>query len=142
MLEARARRQIKAALVLKIAPDVSEADLDDIAALALDRELDGLIVGNTTINRPDTLKSAHRAEAGGLSGAPLFQLSTRILAAMHQRVGERVPLIGTGGIFTVDDVLAKLAAGAVAVQVYSALIYEGPGLVRRLKRGLAAARRK
>jgi len=142
VLEARARRQIKAALVLKIAPDVSEADLDDIAALALDRELDGLIVGNTTINRPDTLKSAHRAEAGGLSGAPLFQLSTRILAAMHQRVGERVPLIGTGGIFTVDDVLAKLAAGAVAVQVYSALIYEGPGLVRRLKRGLAAARRK
>jgi dihydroorotate dehydrogenase len=142
VLEARSRRQVKAALVLKIAPDVTEADLDDIASLAVDRRLDGLIVGNTTVGRPDTLKSVHRGEAGGLSGAPLFALSTRILAAMHARVGDRVPLIGTGGIFTVEDVLAKLAAGAVAVQVYSALIYEGPGLVGRLKRGLAAARRR
>lgn len=142
VLEARSRRGIKAALVLKIAPDVSEADLDDIAALALDRRLDGLIVGNTTISRPDTLKSMHRDETGGLSGAPLLPLSTRVLAAMHSRVGDRVPLIGTGGIFAVEDVLAKLAAGAVAVQVYSALVYEGPGLVGRLKRGLAAARRR
>lgn len=141
VLEARSRRQVKAALVLKIAPDVTEADLDDIAALAVDRRLDGLIVGNTTISRPDTLRSRHRSETGGLSGAPLFPLSTRVLGAMHQRVGDRVPLIGTGGIFTVEDVLAKFAAGAVAVQVYSALIYEGPGLVSRLKRGLAAARR-
>jgi dihydroorotate dehydrogenase len=142
VLEARARRQVKAALVLKIAPDVSEADLDDIAVLSLDRQLDGLIVGNTTIGRPDTLRSAHRGETGGLSGAPLFQLSTRMLHAMHVRVGARVPLIGTGGIFTVGDVLAKFAAGATAVQLYSGLVFEGPGLVGRLKRGLAAARRK
>lgn len=142
VLEARTRRQIRAALVLKIAPDVSEADLDDIAALALDRGLDGLIVGNTTITRPETLRSPHRGETGGLSGAPLFDLSTRVLGAMHARVGDRIPLIGTGGIFTVEDMLAKFAAGATAVQIYSALIYEGPGLVGRLKRGLAAARRR
>ncbi len=142
VLDARSRLGVKTAIVLKIAPDLNEADLDDIAAVATDRRLDAMILGNTTISRPETLKSPHKGEAGGLSGAPLFELSTRVLAGMHARVGDKVPLIGTGGISSAAEAAAKLKAGAVAVQLYSALIYQGPALVARIKRELPALMRK
>lgn len=129
-------------VLLKIAPDLTEADLADIAAVASDGAVDGLIVSNTTVWRPDTLKSAHRGETGGLSGVPLFDLSTRVLADMYRATGGAVPLIGVGGVATGADVYAKIRAGASLVQLYTALVYEGPGLVGRIKRELATLLRR
>ena len=124
-------------LLLKIAPDVSLTELDDIVAVALARGLDGMIVSNTTIGRPESLREQVVArETGGLSGAPLFDLSTRILAETARRVEKRFPLIGVGGIDSARAAKAKLAAGATLVQLYSALVYKGPGLVWEIKRGL------
>jgi dihydroorotate dehydrogenase len=124
-------------LFLKVAPDLDDAAIADLVAVALAAPcLQGLIVSNTTLSRPDTLRSTHRAETGGLSGAPLMALSTQVLGAFAQAVGDRLDLIGAGGIRTPQDVAAKLAAGAKAVQLYSALVYEGPGLVERLCRAL------
>ena len=124
-------------LLLKIAPDVSLAELDDIVAVALARGLDGMIVSNTTISRPESLREQVVArQAGGLSGAPLFDLSTHILAETARRVEKRFPLVGVGGIDSARAARAKLAAGATLVQLYSALVYKGPGLVREIKRGL------
>lgn len=136
-LTARGRR---VPLFLKLAPDLDEAAIATIAEIALAAPcLHGLIVSNTTLARPDTLQSPHRGETGGLSGAPLMASSTQILAAFAQAVGDRLDLIGAGGIATPEDVAAKLAAGAKAVQLYSALVYEGPGLVERLCQGLLAS---
>lgn len=123
---------------LKIAPDLSPAELDDIAALALDLKLDAVITTNTTLDR-DGLRSAAKVEAGGLSGKPLFEKSTRVLAEMHQRLGDRVPLIGVGGVSSADDALAKIKAGATAVQLYTALSYQGLSLVPRILSGLSHA---
>jgi dihydroorotate dehydrogenase len=99
--------------------------------------IEGLIVSNTTIARP-ALKSAHVNEAGGLSGAPLFAPSTEILRQMRQRLGHAVILVGVGGVSSGADAYAKIRAGASLVQLYTALVYEGPGLVNRIKRELAA----
>jgi dihydroorotate dehydrogenase len=99
--------------------------------------LHGLIVSNTTIARPETLRSAHKGETGGLSGAPLMAKSTQVLKAFSDAVGEKLDLIGAGGVASGADAWAKLQAGAQAVQLYSALAYEGPGLVKRIKRELA-----
>ena len=125
-------------LLVKIAPDVGEDDLDDIVAVARALRIDGLIVGNTTLSRPATLQSPRKTEAGGLSGAPLMSLSTAVLKRAAQRVERQFPLIGVGGVGSGEDAYAKIRAGATLVQLYSMMVYDGPPLIRRIKDGLAA----
>ncbi|MCH7542692.1 MAG: dihydroorotate dehydrogenase (quinone), partial [Proteobacteria bacterium] len=120
-------------LVLKIAPDLDDEDLAEIAEVALSGAIDGLIIANTTIARPAGLRSRRKSEAGGLSGRPLLALSTEILGKMYRLTKGEVPLIGVGGISSAADALAKIRAGASLVALYSALIYQGPGLVSRIK---------
>ncbi len=129
------------ALLLKIAPDLAPADARDVAEVALAGGIDGLIVGNTTIARPPDLRSRHAKESGGLSGRPLFALSTEALRQFYRLTEGRLPLIGVGGITSGADAYAKIRAGASLVQLYTALIYHGPGLVVRIKRDLAACLR-
>ena len=135
---ARDRLQARPPLLLKIAPDLTEDDQRDIADVALELGLDGLIISNTTIARPPLRATRHAGEAGGLSGAPLFAPSTALLARMYRLTGGKMPLIGVGGIATARDVYAKIRAGASLVQIYSAMVYEGPGLAARLVRDLPA----
>ncbi|MCC5996034.1 MAG: quinone-dependent dihydroorotate dehydrogenase [Oceanicaulis sp.] len=123
---------------LKVAPDLEPADIDAIAEAALRHRLSGLIVSNTTLARPETLKSRHRAETGGLSGAPLKARSTELVRAFYQRAGAQLPIIGVGGIDSAQAAYEKIRAGASAVQLYTALIYQGPGLAVRIRDGLAA----
>lgn len=123
---------------LKVAPDLDEAGIEAIVRAALDNRMSGLIVSNTTLARPDTLKSRHRGEAGGLSGAPLTNMSNSVLRRFRQLAGADLPLIGVGGINSVESAYARIRSGASALQLYTALIYEGPGLVGRLRDGLAA----
>jgi dihydroorotate dehydrogenase len=125
------------ALLLKIAPDLSAQDRADIAEVALELKLDGLIVSNTTVARPGDLRSPAKAETGGLSGRPLFQPSTQLLAEMTRRTEGRLLMVGVGGVATGADAYAKLRAGASLVQLYTALIYEGPAAVTRIRRELA-----
>ena len=124
---------------LKVAPDLDSDAISDICDVVRSHAswLSGLIVSNTTIARPDTLKSAERDEAGGLSGAPLLEPSTEILRAFSNELKDEFDLIGVGGIASGADAYEKIKAGAHAVQLYSALVYHGPGLVRRIKRDLA-----
>ena len=124
-------------LLLKIAPDLDAEQLADIAKVATDSGIDGLIVSNTTVARPAGLKSRHRDEPGGLSGRPLFAPSTEILRAVFRLTEGRMPLIGVGGVASGADAYAKIKAGASLVQLYTALIYQGPGLVGRIKSELA-----
>jgi dihydroorotate dehydrogenase len=128
-------------LLVKIAPDLTPEDERDIAAVALESGLDGLIVSNTTVDRPESLRSAQRGETGGLSGRPLFDPSTRLLARMFAAPEGRVPLIGVGGIASGADAYAKIRAGASLVQLYTALAYHGPGLLDRIKIELLACLR-
>jgi dihydroorotate dehydrogenase len=121
---------------LKIAPDLDEQGLDDIAEEVQSNGLTGLIVSNTTLSRTG-LKSANRNEAGGLSGAPVFERSTIILAKMRQRVGPHMPLIGVGGVNDFGSALAKIEAGAHLVQLYTGMIYGGPGIARAINNGLS-----
>ena len=123
---------------LKVAPDLTEAEVIGIAEAALAYGLTGLVVANTTVERPASLKDALRAETGGLSGAPLMDRSTRLLKAFRQASAGRLILIGVGGVASGADAYAKIRAGASAVQLYTALIFEGPGLVVRLRAELAA----
>ena len=125
-------------LLAKVGPDLTDEEVGDIAEAALTSGVDGLIVGNTTVERPSSLKSPHKAEAGGLSGQPLTARATACLATMYRLTGGRLPIIGCGGIMNGDDAYAKLRAGASLVQLYSALVFEGPALVARIKRELAA----
>jgi dihydroorotate dehydrogenase len=127
------------ALLVKIAPDLSEQDRADIAEVALAHKLDGLIVANTTTERPAGLQGKHAGETGGLSGAPLFEPSTALLADMARRTEGKMTLIGVGGISTGRQAYAKLRAGATLVQLYTALIYDGPEAVLRIKAELAEA---
>ena len=120
---------------LKIAPDLADAELADVAEVALSSGIDAVIATNTTLSR-DGLKSAHRAEAGGLSGAPLFEKSTRTLARLSDLTGGALPLIGVGGIASAEDAYAKIRAGASAVQLYTALVYGGLSLAADIARGL------
>lgn len=124
-------------LLVKVAPDLTDADIADIAAIANSGKVDGLIATNTTITRPDTLMSTHRLETGGLSGKPLNTLSTRIISDFYRETGGSVPLIGVGGIASGADAYAKIRAGASLVQVYSGLVFEGPSLPGRICRSLA-----
>jgi dihydroorotate dehydrogenase len=128
----------KAPIFLKVAPDLDEAQIDAIVEAALASGLDALIVGNTTLQRPAGLRSANAGETGGLSGAPLMSLSTAVLARFHAKAAGRIALIGVGGIASGADAYAKIRAGASAVQFYSAMVYEGPGLVLRVRRELSA----
>jgi dihydroorotate dehydrogenase len=138
VLEARAGLTRRPPLLLKIAPDLTDTDRQDIAEVALASGLDGLIVSNTTIARPPSLDPRFAQETGGLSGRPLFQPATEILRDLYRRTGGRLPIIGVGGIASAADAYAKIRAGASLVQIYSALVFEGPGLVRRIKDDLAA----
>jgi dihydroorotate dehydrogenase len=117
-------------MLLKIAPDLSEAELDAIAAVLLNARIDGLICTNTTIDRSAIAGSAHAEETGGLSGKPLFDKATSVLHAMATRLGGKVPLVGVGGVLSGADAAAKIAAGASLVQFYSGMIYRGPELIR------------
>ncbi len=123
-------------LLVKVAPDLSPGDCRGIADVALSRGVDGLIVGNTTTARPP-LRSVHRDEGGGLSGAPLFELSTRLLSELYRLTEGRLVLVGTGGVASGRDAYTKIRAGASLVQLYTALVFEGPRLVGRIKRELA-----
>jgi dihydroorotate dehydrogenase len=123
-------------LFLKVAPDLTADDIDDIASVALVQKIDALIVSNTTIERPTTLRSLHRGQAGGLSGAPLRPKALAVLKEFRRRLGTEVPLIGVGGIDSAEAAYARIRAGASAVQLYTALVYQGPGLVSTLKSGL------
>jgi dihydroorotate dehydrogenase len=125
-------------MFLKVAPDLDDTQIMDICDAVARHGVNGVIAGNTTLARPDTLRSKYRGEAGGLSGAPLTGLSTHVVARFHAFAGGRFPLMGVGGIFNGADAYAKIRAGACAVQLYSALVYGGPGLVGRIKRDLAA----
>jgi dihydroorotate dehydrogenase len=125
-------------IFLKIAPDLTEADVQDIVEVAMAGGIDALIISNTTLARPEGLKGAARGETGGLSGAPLLAASTRVLSWARAASGGRLALIGVGGISSAADAYAKIRAGASAVQLYTALAYEGPALVSRLKADLAA----
>ena len=129
-------------LLVKIAPDLNAAQMAEIAAAALDLKLDGLIVGNTTVARPDSLTGRHRGEAGGLSGQPLFAPSTRVLGEIYRLTQGRVPLIGVGGIGGAAEAYAKIRAGASLVQLYTALVYQGPGLIAEINAGLAEMLRR
>ncbi|MFZ5690924.1 MAG: quinone-dependent dihydroorotate dehydrogenase [Pseudomonadota bacterium] len=126
-----------APLLLKIAPDLSLADLDDIVGIARSRKVDGMVVGNTTVTRPPSLREREKAiEQGGLSGKPLFALSTRMLAETYVRLEGAMPVIGVGGIDSGEAAIAKLRAGATLVQLYSALVFHGIGLVNEIKRAM------
>lgn len=128
-------------LLLKVAPDLTEEDRRDIAAVALESGLQGLIVSNTTLARPASLRSPHRQETGGLSGRPLFEASTALLAEFYRLTQGRIPLVGVGGIASGRDAYRKVRAGASLVQLYSALVFHGPGLVGDIRRDLAACLR-
>lgn len=124
-------------VLLKIAPDISLDALDAMVRTALRRGIDGLVIANTTISRPATLQeTALAGEAGGLSGRPLFGLSTRLLAQAFLRLEGKMPLVGVGGIESAETAWAKIEAGASLLQLYTALVYRGPGLVGEIKRGL------
>ena len=119
-------------LLIKIAPDLAPEDEEDVAAVALARGVDGLLVANTTIQRPEIVPERYRGESGGLSGAPLFLKSTEQLGRFYRLTGGRLPLIGVGGILRGADAYAKIRAGASALQLYTALVYRGPRVVSRI----------
>ena len=125
-------------ILVKIAPDIDLNQLDDIVAVAKSRNVDGLIVSNTTIARPAFLaETALAREAGGLSGRPVFNRSTALLANAYQRVEGAFPLVGVGGVDSAETAIAKIEAGASLVPLYTALVYQGPDLIRDINTGIA-----
>lgn len=133
-----ARGAIATPLFVKIAPDLDAGEIDDIARVAIDGRVDGLIVSNTTLARDGVPSN----EAGGCSGRPLFERSTAVLRAVREATGGALPLIGVGGVASGEQAYAKLGAGASAVQLYTGLVFEGPGLIARIKAELAAMLRR
>ncbi len=123
------------ALLIKIAPDLSFSEIDEVLESALKHDIDGIVATNTTLARGGLLSSNY-GEAGGLSGAPVAQISNDIIAYVSQRVHGQLAIVGVGGVFTAEDVKKKLAAGATLVQLYTGLVYEGPGLAGRLLRAM------
>lgn len=136
-----ARGSVAVPVFVKVAPDLEVADFDTIARIAIDGGIDGLIVSNTTITRP-ALRSSAAGESGGLSGAPLAGLAMAALQGFAAATGGALPLVAAGGIGSAAEAYARIRAGASAVQLYSALVYEGPGLVQRIKAELAALLRR
>ncbi len=139
---AEVRPEAPPPLLVKIAPDLDSSEVADIVAVALESDLAGLIVGNTTLERPPGLAGRHRRQTGGLSGRPLFAPSTRILAEISRLTGGRLALIGVGGVASGAEAYAKIRAGACLIQLYSGLVYQGPGLICRIKAELAACLRR
>lgn len=140
VIDARERTRRSIPLLLKIAPDLTLPELDDTVGLARKHRVDGMIVGNTTVSRPQSLRDRKTAmETGGLSGRPLFKLSTRMLAETFIRAEGAFPLIGVGGIDSGATAIAKIKAGATLLQLYSGLVYQGVGLVSQIKSDLLAA---
>jgi dihydroorotate dehydrogenase len=137
LAEARKALAGQAPVFLKVAPDLDDGEIETIAAAVQAFALDGIVVSNTTVSRPD-LASVQREETGGLSGAPLMSLSTLALSRFRAALPKDFTLIGAGGIASGSDAYAKIRAGASAVQLYSSLVFEGPGVIRRIKRDLAA----
>src|SRR6266851_4326532 len=142
LLAARDEIGSHAPLLVKIAPDLAPEERRDIAAVALATQIDGIIVANTTVARPQGLRSTAAGETGGLSGRPLFEPSTELLGEMFRLTEGRVPLIGVGGVANAADAYAKIRAGASLVQLYTALVFAGPGLLGRIKSGLAELLRR
>jgi dihydroorotate dehydrogenase len=138
LLELRGKTGYRVPLLLKIAPDLTPEECKDIAQVALETGIDGLIASNTTVERPPGLVSRYAGEAGGLSGRPLFVRSTALLADLYRLTQGRLPLIGVGGIMSAEDAYAKIRAGASLVQLYTALVFAGPDLVTQIKSGLAS----
>ncbi|MXP26434.1 quinone-dependent dihydroorotate dehydrogenase [Altererythrobacter indicus] len=130
-----ARGTCAAPIFLKVAPDLEPADIDAISRIAMDRKLGALIVSNTTISRP-ALRSTQARETGGLSGAPLKSLALTRLRDFRKATGGQMPLIGVGGIATAEDAWERITAGASLIQLYSAMVYEGPGIARKITKGL------
>lgn len=129
------RKPVQKPILLKIAPDLTNEQLVDIISIVQDSKIAGVIATNTTISR-ENLKSANREEIGGLSGKPLTSRSTEVIKFLHQKSGGSFPIIGVGGIHSVEDALEKLNAGASLIQLYTGFIYEGPALVRDINRAL------
>lgn len=138
VMAARSATGHRTPVLVKIAPDLTSEDRADIAVVALASGIDGLVVSNTTIARPDGLPGDLASQAGGLSGRPLMGPSTELLREMAGRTGRRLPIIGVGGVASGADAYAKIRAGASLVQLYTALVYQGPALVTAIKRDLAA----
>ena len=135
VMEVREGLDRKISVFLKIAPDLSEAEIAEISEVAIETGISGIIATNTTLSR-DGLKSPHRDEMGGLSGAPVFEKSTRVLAQLSKLTDGKLPLIGVGGVSNAKEAYAKIKAGASAVQLYTALVYGGMGLVKDIVTGL------
>ena len=138
VMEVRASLARPIPIFLKIAPDLTDDELAEIVEAALTSGISGIIATNTTLSR-DGVRSAHKAQTGGLSGAPLFERSTRVLAKLSHLTDGKLPLIGVGGISTVDQAYQKIRAGASAVQLYTAMVYEGLSVAAKVARGLDAA---
>jgi dihydroorotate dehydrogenase len=138
LISERTAQNLHVPLLLKIAPDVTLHELDDIVEIALAAQIEGLIVGNTTVARPSSLGSVLARESGGLSGVPLFERSTALLRETRARGGTRLVLVGTGGVSSGAAAYAKIRAGATLVQVYTALALKGPALIGRIKAELLA----
>lgn len=136
LVQVMAARTRDTPVFLKVAPDLQPADIDDIVGVAMARGIAALIVSNTTISRP-ALRSRHADEAGGLSGAPLRDMAQQRVIDFRKASGGQLPLIGVGGISSAEDAYARIRAGASLVQIYSALVYQGPGLARRINTQLA-----
>ena len=137
VMEARLRLARPIPVFLKIAPDLSSGELEDIVDVALAAKVAGIIATNTTLSR-EGLKSANRDESGGLSGAPLFEKSTRVLARLSQLTHGLLPLIGVGGVGSAEQAYEKIRAGATAVQIYTAMVYQGISMVPKVASGLDA----
>ena len=137
MIDARDSAPRCVPVLIKIAPDVDAPGLADIAEVVLARGIDGVIVTNTTISRPALNDAATARESGGLSGRPLFRMSTIALARFRQLVGPSLPLIGAGGVDSTEAAFAKITAGADLVQFYTGLVYQGPGLPGTILAGLS-----
>lgn len=135
VIETRDSLERRVPVFLKIAPDLDRAGIEDIAAVAVETGIDGVIATNTTLSR-EGLQSAHRDQAGGLSGAPLFEKSTRVLAQLSELLDGKLPLIGVGGISDAEQAYAKICAGASAVQLYTAMVYGGLSLGAEIAQGL------
>lgn len=137
ILDAVQPRALGKSVLVKLAPDLAEDALAPIIEVCVAHGVAGLIISNTTIARPETLRSPHRTEAGGLSGAPLFAASTAMLAQAHRIAGGRLTLIGAGGVASGAQAYAKIRAGAALVQLYTGFAYHGPALIGRIKRELS-----
>lgn len=138
VFRAAAQQHLAGPLLLKIAPDLTDDQLDAVLAVALAHPIAGIVATNTTLARPPTLTARVKQESGGLSGVPLRDRSTHVIRTIYQRTEGRLPIVGVGGIFSATDAVEKLRAGATLLQLYTGMIYQGPAIVRAINLGLLA----